>query len=463
MAGVSESELVLLGTIVRLTSVHSGRPPTLAEIAQAIGLQVSSRGNIQRQLTHLRAGGYVDWSRSSRSLQVTPLGISLLEVVPASGPIPAPRSGGTVLPGAGTVPLSSEVLSLIASGLTKLTSDVAEGRPVQAPYPEAWRRGLNRLAAECVLRDIEFPTTTPEAIAWCKLPPSEWPVRFDMGSASISTPLLEDDQPTALCRELAYTRDAELQASEAAMKRVLQEARLHGATTAYTKVRRFIIENPVVGGDQLVEAALDPDMAGLGSYITDMYERVPVSVEIGREVLLCGHCGWTLEIRDGRLQCGDKRCSLLTDGFTKKTGRRAYMTDLWRVRRAIRRYIVAPGTYEILAAKRLEKLGLTVSVWPCFDAYDLRIIFPDGQAWAVDVKDWQFPTQLARRLDRISMPPGCEWSRGFYVVPDDRVRENREYLTILQNAMAYPDISVLSVSGLLELAREKIGAANGNA
>ena len=35
-------------------------------------------------------------------------------------------------------------------------------------------------------------------------------------------------------------------------------------------------------------------------------------------------------------------------------------------------------------------------MWPQFDAYDLRIPFPDGTAWAIDVKDWANPSLLGR-------------------------------------------------------------------
>jgi hypothetical protein len=352
------------------------------------------------------------------------------------------------------VPVSIEVLSLIASGLTKLAGDLADGKPVQAPYPDAWRRGLNRLAADCILRGARFPATTPEAIEWCKVPPSEWPIRFDVRPNSIDMPLLEDDQPTPLCRELAFDRDAELQASEAGMKRLLDEARLNQAADAYVSARRFVIENPVVGYEALMEAALDPDMRGVGSYVMDMYEKVPTTAQIGGEVLTCGTCGWTLENRDGTLQCGDKRCAVLTSRFSQGTGRRPYSPDLWRVRRAIRRYIVAPGKYELDAAKALQDLGLHVDLWPCYDAYDLRVVFSDGNAWAVDLKDWQFPTQLARRLQRIPRPPSCDWQRGFYVVPDERVRENQEYLTILRNVMIYSDITAVSVSELVRVVTE---------
>lgn len=48
-----------------------------------------------------------------------------------------------------------------------------------------------------------------------------------------------------------------------------------------------------------------------------------------------------------------------------------------------------------------------------FDAYDLRITFPDGQIWAVDVKDWTNPVRLARHLRPLPSEP--KWHRAFIV------------------------------------------------
>lgn len=460
-----QADLTLLTTIRRLTETYGGRPPTLAEIARELGLQVSSRGNIQRQLSRLRPK-YVNWGRQARSLKLTELAESVLESTCTNPQSGTRKNADNRSPEAAidSIPVSVEVLMLLASGLTQMADDVADNKPIQAPYPDAWRRGLNRLAAECILRGALFPISTPEAIEWCIRPLSEWPICFDGLPITLDAHLLEDDQPTSLCRELAFDRDAELQASEHSMKRLLGEARLRQMPEAYVQARRFLIQNPVVQDDVLADFALNPEMLGVGNYLFDMYEKVPVTTQIGQEVLLCGNCGWTLEMKNGALQCGDRRCAVLTDRFSKVPAPIPYSQKLWRVRRAIRRYIVAPGKYELDLANKLEVFGVHVDLWPQYDAYDLRVVFPDGQTWAIDVKDWQNAYQLVQKLVRIPKPAGGEWQRGFYAIPDQRLHENPNYISILRSRELPQDTEVVSISELVRRAERFVslqGTLNG--
>ncbi len=188
MAVPTASDKRLLQTIVSLTDDFRGRPPTLAEIATALGYQSSSRANIQRQLTRLRPE-YVDWNDGPRSLHVTASGQALL--------------GRSVPEDSIDLPVADAILPLLASGLTYLTADVANGKALQAPFSQAWQRGLNMFVAECLLRDVDFPTYLQEALAWCRKPLKEWPVRFRLPPQTLEEALLdEEDQPTALCRDM---------------------------------------------------------------------------------------------------------------------------------------------------------------------------------------------------------------------------------------------------------------------
>jgi hypothetical protein len=80
--------------------------------------------------------------------------------------------------------------------------------------------------------------------------------------------------------------------------------------------------------------------------------------------------------------------------------------------------VTLPGLAEIRLEQRLLKLKLKVDLWPDFDSYDLRIEFPDGKAWAVDVKDWASPFLLALHIKNIPLNPPVE--RGYFVFPDER-------------------------------------------
>ncbi len=452
MVVLTDSDKILLQAIVTLTEQKSGIPPTLAEIAIELGYQSSSRANIQRQLTRLRPE-YVDWNTSPRSLQVTATGQALLGITLSDRSI--------------DLPVSEAILPLLASGLTYMTLAVNDGKPPQAPYHLDWHRGLNMLAAECLLRGIDPPTTISAAIRWCHRPLKEWPVRFPVPPYLLDTALLEEEQPTELCREYVYKGGAEMEASQKLMERVLSEAKRHRVPNAYVTLRQHLIETPVLTEEALMKMSFDPQISPLGANLTELYERVPTSVAERGKVLLCGFCGWTLQRYQGRLRCGDDRCRVLTGDFIQPPTKECDESpkQLYRVRRAIRRYIVAPGIYEINAMKQLRRLGLLAELWPGYDTYDIHITFSNGDGWAIDVKDWRFPHLLARHLTPLQEVNGYSLTKAFYAVPDERVRDNSQYLSILQNATtslgSAHDFTILTISALIEEAQayqEKLNA-----
>jgi hypothetical protein len=347
-------------------------------------------------------------------------------------------------------PLPDAILILLASGLTQLVADATEqeGRPLAAPYRRDWQRAVNQLAAACLQQDVVPPGDTMEALAWCRSLISDWPVTFAgplvRPGQRLDRSLLLGDEPSDLCRELALTqRDAEMEIQERFMREALAQAQRHGRPDAYVALRRHLIERPVLDEADALAAAVSAEIAPVGALVHDLYEAVPASILAPdvRTVPLCGQCGWTLEwytrgAVGGRWRCGDDRCRLLTDGFTRTAGKIAWTPQLRRVRRAIRRYVTAPGRYELDAARAFEGLGLMVELWPSFDTYDLHVTFSDGRAWAVDIKDWRHPQYLAATLVPFERLPGQPWSRAVYAIPDARARDDRGYVGVLRAATA---------------------------
>jgi len=441
---VTESDLAVLRRLHELTRSQGGQPPTLAELAQALGLQASSRGNVQRQLSRLRPT-YVDWTSSPRSLHLTPVGLALLGVGTGEEQV--------------LEPLPDPVLPLLARGLTELSERIKEGRSLETPYPRAWSRGVSMLAASCLMHSIDPPLHLGEVIRdWCMRPPVSWPISPEMQPRLYDAPLYEDGEPTTLCRELANSisqGDAEQELSEQLMGRILQQAQNARKQEAYVAVRQHVIEHAVISEEKLIMAGFSPEMSIFSGELHDLYEPVPTYITEQRQVFLCGHCGWTLERRNGRLSCGSEQCRVLTEGFTLRTRVLELNEEmrLMRVRRAIRRYIVAPGVYEISTMRRVRALGLRCDLWPGYDAYDLRIIFPSGAVWAVDIKDWQYPHLLGRRLTAIPQTDDLRWTSAFYAVPDARVQATPSYLSLLGIPPKAP-FRVVTISELLHLIEE---------
>ena len=73
--------------------------------------------------------------------------------------------------------------------------------------------------------------------------------------------------------------------------------------------------------------------------------------------------------------------------------------------RPLRVFITSPGLAETELETALRKAGLFPEMWPLFDAYDLRLPFPDGTAWAIDVKDWARPSCSAQHGGPSGRPP----------------------------------------------------------
>lgn len=431
----AEADMALLRAIAELTTQHGGRPPTFAEVAAAVGLPSSSRGNVQRQLARLR-GRYVEWGSGSRSLALTPNGQALI---------------GSALPAArAQQPVPEQVLPLLASGLMSIAQDLAEGRPPIAPLPTAWQRGLNILAVECLMRGVMPPSHTQAAVALCKQPPSTWPVRVTLRARALDQPLLDElDQPTEFCRELSEQilgGNPEHELCERLMVRVRDLAAAQRNQQAYVTLRSFLIRTPVATREELIDAATSPELGVFGRDLFELYEPVPTAVIEDGQVRLCGHCGWTLERIDGRTRCAGEFCGVLTEGFSRGTTVRPIPPSgmLLRVRKAIRQYVVAPGRYEVQLFDALRAEGITVELWPDFDAYDLRVEVGQ-EAWAVDIKDWKYAHLLAPRLLPFRTDTDRAWDKAFYVVPDARARDE-SYLTFLKTATAGQPFEVLTIT-----------------
>ena len=447
----------LLQAIADLFARHGGQPPTLGEIAVELGYRSSSRANIQRRLAGL-SPRYVVTGAGARSIRLTPAAYAVLET-PAADPWDDP--------------LPDDVLRLLASGLTWLTSEQAEGRPPRVPYRDTWQRALNRLVCGGLERGTpELPTDAIAVARLCQRPLHTWPVRFALAVRFPDETLLIEDEPTAFCRELAQgleRGDTERELQEKLILPVLDVCRMHRAPHAYVAFRDYLIRHPVVEMADLIASSLGTDLGEAGQYLLAMYESVPAHLQ-GDDgtVPLCPVCGWTLaRTARGTLACGDDRCRLLSDGFAR-VGAMRYSPGLQRVRRAIRRFVVAPGRYEVDTADQLRQLGsragdLQVDLWPSYDAYDLRITFPDGHVWAVDVKDWRYPTLLARALEEPRRDGTLAWHMAFFAVPrqrlDGRLDGRPDYLDVLAAATPGRTFDFCTLDDLVVRARERLAQA----
>ncbi|WP_461002317.1 pPIWI_RE_Y domain-containing protein [Streptomonospora sediminis] len=306
-------------------------------------------------------------------------------------------------------------LRVIATGLISTYRGVAKGAPLSVPYAPDLQRGLDLLTVICMRDGARPPAGIPELLQWCHEPLGSW--RPPVGGPDVATDqLLEAGSPTRSCQEWAVEAaqggaEAELFENEV-IAAVRSACRNAGRPDAYKAFRRLVIDQPVLTEKAYQLELTRPELQLIKEPLGACYPPAPVEFVDDSEVKTCASCKNLLLPAAEGLLCLDERCP--------RTGAPAVGTRLnaeegirW-LAGPIRTFIASPGRPELRLYHKIERAGASVELWPDFDAYDLRIVFPDEEAWAVDVKDWSNPVRLARCLKPIPLEP--PWRRS-YIVP----------------------------------------------
>jgi hypothetical protein len=338
-------------------------------------------------------------------------------------------------------PLSSDevTLHLIATGVVQLCRIAGLSQPIEVPYPNDLQHGLNRLSVAALRCAAPPPQGLADLIHWCRRPLREWPLDLSIEAVSDEECLLDDDLPTGICDAWACaTDDAEAQLTEQhIMLSVLSLCQSSGSPHAYVAFRRLLIEHPVLTGLEFQRYLTDPQMTLLSEYIRASYSAAPAAARNHGFYATCANCNnLLLRSSRGELVCEDENCRRSSQRMGRVGKTIAASEGVAWLIRGLRRFVAAPGRAELRLAHRLERLGLDVDLWPSFDRYDLRIVFPDGEVWAVDVKDWADPILLARRLNEKgspAIPSEPAWTRAYFVFPDERRQERPDYVRAFQN------------------------------
>lgn len=241
--------------------------------------------------------------------------------------------------------------------------------------------------------------------------------------------LLDGPSPTSVCQEL-FVDGADVEAELAEQRillKVLNVCRGASSQEAYTAFRRLLVERPVITPAELHEVLNDePDLMILRDYISEAYQPAPAECVVGRKALVCKGCG-NLLVRNasGAPACADERCRFHGQAAIRHEISLETVRPLWLIR-ALRTFVAGPGAAEVRLAGTIKKLGIDVEMWPNFDAYDLKITFPDGIVWAVDVKDWVSAYLLARNVQPI--PDHPKWDRAYFVFPEQGRERPPDYL-----------------------------------
>ncbi|WP_406351725.1 hypothetical protein [Streptomyces sp. NBC_00658] len=304
------------------------------------------------------------------------------------------------------------------------------------PYPAEAQRALDAVVLACMRATALPPSGLPELIRWSRTRPlGSWPLdRLPEGLFAAEDRLIDVDsgEPTQLCHELAvkgFGDSTGRQYDRLVIQEAMRACRDASSPESYTAFRRLLVTRPVLTEAEWLELSTDLYLDPVRSLIEEIYAPVPVSHRRDGAYLGCGRCLTLLTpLSDGGWWCERDQCRHRS---TPPHGRLLAVADVGEIRqlrRPLRQFVTGPGRAEADLERNLRGLGLTVEMWPGFDAYDLRITFPDSHVWAVDVKDWAHPGFLGRAAEAVRPDP--PYDEACWVVPRFRLHTRRDYLDV---------------------------------
>jgi hypothetical protein len=358
------------------------------------------------------------------------------------------------------------LLRTLAGGLIELAKQTGL-EAFTMPYPAEAQRALDRTVLACLLRGAAPPQSMAELIDWCATRPlSDWPLNLPPDAVAADDLLLDEQsrQPTELCHEWAErSRDAgaehlDRQVIQAAL-RLCQE---YGQEETYSAFRDLLVNRPVLTSAEAFEVSADLLMEPVRELISWIYEEVPASyLADDGAYATCGRCLTLLTpTRDGAWWCERDRCRRQGP---PPIGRRLYPEEVGEVlqlQRPLRQFVTGPGRAEMDLARALRALGLTVRMWPGFDSYDLRVTFPSGRVWAIDVKDWASPRLLGQAARPVRRQP--PYDEAFWVVPRHRVADRPGYIETFERnrPLEAGGIRLLTDEDVERLARARLRSSH---
>jgi hypothetical protein len=328
------------------------------------------------------------------------------------------------------------------------------------PYPLDLQLGYDKvvLAFLVVDKPQSAPASVPEFYQdWCEKPFEEWGVEVDEEIDSSDT-LLFLGEPTELTIELAEAFGGSTLSQEQSRIAtiLLQRCQAHPqGAQIYTKFRRFIVEHPVLSNHELVEAK---GYFGLGIGLSDLleecYEIAPSCYQLGGNFYACPYCH-ALAAVDREQAIANPNCNRCPRGRRLKK-KVKLSNDSLKLKRGIERFWFYPGRSEIRLYEKLTELGLQVELYPERDRYDLRVRFPDGKVWALDLKDYSKPYLLLKRLGDEPIPKDPPWDEAYIVVPNERKKERPAYLKELKSRWRWQDVRPVFDDAIFALAKKKL-------
>lgn len=337
------------------------------------------------------------------------------------------------------------------------------------PYPAQAQRALDTLVLVCLRDGARPPAGLPELLRWCRTRPlGSWPLEalpelpFDAGDRLIDE---TSGEPSQLCHELAVPEhgdSAARQYDRMVVHEAMRACRDASSPESYTAFRRLLVTRPVLTEADWMSVATDLYLHPVNELLDLIYAPVPDGYLRHGAYTPCARCLTLLTpLADGGWWCEREQCRHLGPPPPGPALRPAECGEVRHLERPLRQFVTGPGRAEVALERELRKLGTTVEMWPGYDAYDLRVTFPDGHVWAVDVKDWAHPGLLGRGAEAVRPDP--PYDEACWVVPAFRLETRRDYLETYarERGERAGGLRLLTDARLLAAARARLAGERG--
>lgn len=329
------------------------------------------------------------------------------------------------------------LLRTIAGAIIEL-ADTTGLASFSLPYPDEAQRALDRMILTCLERSVgQMPCSVPDLVTWCaERPIEDWPLQLPPDAFSPDDVLVDPDArvPTQLCHEWWIQRQdtAKVLFDRDIVHRAMKICRLAGSPESYTAFRRLLVEHPVLTIDEWFDIRTDLYLEPVRELIELCYLPAPASYLRDGAYTTCRRCLTLLTpLPDGTWWCERDTCRRQGPAQPHRSLVVDEVGEPYQLVRPLRQFVAGPGRAEADLKRRLEELDadshrLNIQMWPGFDAYDVRITFPDEYVWAVDVKDWRHPGLLGRSAKPVRPEPA--YDEACWVVPKVQADSHGSYL-----------------------------------
>lgn len=339
-----------------------------------------------------------------------------------------------------------KTFALIAKGLIE-KEQLLQKEPTRYPYSKALQHGINMFLAASqsagCQTTAQYADETSFLAHFITRPIFEWfnewnPETVDMLNLQ-EEPFYAYDAfayqrsgniytPSADCYEFLETQDSDIM--DGTDERLLYEKMATLDQETYCKVRRYIIENPIITLEDRRAMSLDlADNPPAGDAFRFAYE------EITEDSYRCPRCGWTMTHGKYGYSCHSTHCADTIPELTDEMKLDASTGDFYRLKKGVMRYFAAPGKLELEIVAFCEKKKIHWALWPQMDRYDVEIQFSNGEIWEIDAKAYRNPIALRAKIQNDNGFPEGEYARGYFVIPSEYTANQRNYTAIINRAL----------------------------